>query len=329
MISTKNLTSELKDVPREWVYEFYLKLNEQLSGQDLKIKSVFNVQDKTPSMCIYYSKTSEKYKFKDFSTGKEGDGVSLVQNLFSLTTRGEAAHKIISDYNHFILNNKEDIRLKEFKIQQKYKVTHFVKRSWTNVDQKFWTDFHIGSKLLEYYQVFPLESYTMTKDVDGIEQQLVIQGRHYIYGYFRLDGSLYKIYQPMVKENKFIKVKEYIQGTDQLTFIAKYLVICSSLKDMMCLTKLGYKNIEVIAPDSENVLIQPHIMTAYDLKYDAICCLFDNDTAGIECMAKYSLKYNIPGVLLPLAKDISDSMKQHGILVVKQVLTPLLKEALK
>lgn len=169
----------------------------------------------------------------------------------------------------------------------------------------------------------------MSKEVEGVTQQLVILGRHYIYGYFRLDGTLYKIYQPMVKENKFIKVEEYIQGTDQLTFIPKYLVICSSLKDAMGLIKLGYKNIEVVAPDSENVLIPSHIMNAYNLKYDNICTLFDNDQPGIDCIQKYSLKYNIPGVLLPLAKDLSDSMKQHGTLIVKQILTPLLKEVLK
>jgi hypothetical protein len=329
MISTKSLISELQDIPREWVFEYYLKLTEKLCGQDVRIKSPFNSDDKVPSTYVYYSKALERYKFKDFSTGKHGDGITLVQALFNLTSRGETAHKVISDYNQFILNNKEDYSLREFKLQQKYKVSDFKKRNWTNVDQKFWTQFHIGSKLLEHYNVFPLESYTMTKEIDGDLKQLTIEGRHHIYGYFRTDGTLYKIYQPMVKENKFIKIREYIQGTDQLTYKTKYLVICSSLKDVMAFMKLNYKDVEAVAPDSENTLIPPHVITAYKLKYKGICTLFDNDKAGIEAMAKYGQRYELSGVILPLSKDLSDSMKDHGILRVKEELTPLLKSALK
>ena len=98
MISTKNLIYDLADVPREWVFEHYLNLTEKLTGQDLKIKSVFNLREKTPSMCIYMD-TKNIYKFKDFSSGNGGDALSLVQNLFNLPTRGHASFKVIEDYN--------------------------------------------------------------------------------------------------------------------------------------------------------------------------------------------------------------------------------------
>ena len=41
MISTKGLISDLNQIPTEWIFEFYLNLTEKLTGQDLKIKSVF------------------------------------------------------------------------------------------------------------------------------------------------------------------------------------------------------------------------------------------------------------------------------------------------
>lgn len=328
MISTKSLISELSEVPREWVFEYYLKLTERLSGQDIRMKSPFNKIDKVPSMFVYWSKQANSYRFKDFSTGKTGDGVSLVHSIFNLTTRGEAAFKIMADYNQFILTNKEDYSLREFKIQQKYKIVGYTKRSWTNLDQKYWTSFHIGSKLLEHYNVFPLESYKMAKEIGEETHELLVEGKHYIYGYFRNDGTLYKIYQPMVKEHKFIKIKDYIQGTDQLTYQAKYLVINSSLKDIIFFTKLGYKEAETTAPDSENTLISEHIISSYKLKYKSICTLFDNDQAGIESAKKYEAKYGLKSVILPLSKDLSDSGKDYGILKVKEVLTPLLKQAL-
>jgi len=329
MLRTKNLISELKDVPRAWVFEHYLKLNEILTGQDLRIKSPFNPGDKTPSTYIFWSKASGAYKFKCFSTGRGGDGVTLLMQLLNMKTRGEAAFKIMSDYNEFLLNNKEDFSLREFKIQQKYKVIDYKIRTWTNIDQKYWTPYHIGSALLDKFKILPLDSYLMTKEINGELQQLEIAGRNCIYGYFRADGTLYKIYQPLVKLNKFIKIKDYIQGTDQLTYSTPYLVINSSLKDVVGFTKLGYKEVETVAPDSENTLIPENVITSYKARYKGICTLFDNDEAGIKAMKKYQELYGLKGILLPLSKDLTDSMKDYPLLKVKQVLTPLLKQALK
>ena len=330
MIRTKDLTSELNDVPTEWVYEYYLNLTEKLCGQDVRIKSIFKADDNTPSMFIYWSRTLNRYRYKDFSTGESGDGVSLVQNLLKLTTRGEAAHKIIRDYNKFISDpvNHEDYKLREFQLQEKYRVTDFAVREWTNVDQKYWTRFKISSHTLKKFNVKPLAFYTMTKEVGGELLEIKVENKNFVYGYFREDGTLYKIYQPMMKETKFIKVREYIQGTDQLTYKSKYLVILSSLKDGMAFTELKYKDVEIVAPDSENVLIPAHIINSYRLKYKGIAVIFDNDQAGIKAMNEDENEYNICGVLLPLEKDLSDSIEKHGLLDVKKGLTPILKHAL-
>lgn len=329
MIKTKVLITQLTDVPITWVFEHYLNLTEKLIGQNLMLLSPFNSKDKRPSFGIYVSNTNNTYMYRDFSTGKSGDNVSLIKTMFNLSTRGEAAHKIIEDYNKWLLVNNEDLSLREFKIQKRYKVTSFVKRGWTTVDQKYWTKYYIGSKLLEKYNVYPLESYEMSKEKDGEIDILNITGRNCIYGYFRTDGTLYKIYQPHLTDYKFIKVKEYIQGIDQLTYQKKYLVITSSLKDLMVFDKLGYPEAESIAPDSENTLIPEHVINSFKIKYKGICTLFDNDQAGIKAMETYKDKYGIKGALLPLSKDLSDSGKDHGILKVKEVLTPILKQALK
>ena len=56
-----------------------------------------------------------------------------------------------------------------------------------------------------------------------------------MYGFFKEDGTLYKIYSPKIRRKKFIKVKDYLQGLDQLKYDKPYLVICSSLKDALCI----------------------------------------------------------------------------------------------
>ncbi len=327
MLRIKSLITDITEVPREWVFEYYLQLPEKLTGQDVKIKSIFNPNDKTPSMYIYNS-SSNIYKFKDFSTGKHGDAINLVQEIFKLSTRGESAYKIMADYNEYLLDNKEDYSMREFKKRSKYKIVDFTMRTWTNLDEKYWTKFHIGSKLLEFYKVSPLTNYKLHKEEeDGSVKELIIRN-HNMYGFFRKDGTLYKIYQPLVKDSKFLKIRDYIQGSDQLTMKVPYLIICSSLKDIMAFTKLGYKNAEAIAPDSENTLIPEHVINAYRHKYKGIITLFDNDLAGIESMKKYQTKYDIPYVILELSKDLSDSIRDHGINKTRDILTPLLKEKL-
>ena len=105
MISTKHIISDLSDVPREWVFENYLNLKEKLTGQDIKILSAFNSKDKVPSMCIYTDTISGYYKFKDFSSGIQGDTIELVKALYNMPTRANAVNKILSDYEDFLANN--------------------------------------------------------------------------------------------------------------------------------------------------------------------------------------------------------------------------------
>ena len=326
MISTKNLIYDLADVPREWVFEHYLNLTEKLTGQDIKMKSIFNTREKTPSMCIYLDRNGI-YKYKDFSSGNGGDAISLVQTLFNLPTRGSASYKIVEDYNQYVLNNGYN-PIKSYKQHSKFKVTDYEMRHWNTLDQKYWMGFHIGSRLLSRYNVVPLEYYIMQKtDENDSVSSMTIKG-NYIYGYFREDGTLYKIYQPKVKESKFIKVRDYIQGTEQLVFDKPYLIITSSLKDLMAYHKLKISNSEAIAPDSENTMIPENIMSSISSKYQGVCVLFDNDEAGIRAAEKYKLRYGFDYVVLELEKDLSDAIKVHGIDKVRDNLLPLLKQTL-
>ena len=325
MISTKNMVSDIWDVPREWVFEHYLTLSERLSGQSIKIKSIFNASEKTASLCVYLDDKGT-YRFKDFSSGNCGDGLSLVESMFNLLSRGAASNKIINDYNTFIQNNDYSA-VKEYKAQGKYQVHDYEMRHWTNFDQRYWMSFQIGSKTLEKYNVVPLQYYTMRKiDEVGLIFDIKID-INFIYGYFRKDGTLYKIYQPKQKDKKFVKVRDYIQGSEQLQK-ANYLIILSSLKDIMAFTRLGIKNIEAVAPDSENTMIGEKAIGELKPHYEKIVVLFDNDDPGIKAAQRYKDKYGFNTILLPMEKDLSDSVKVHGIDKVREVLFPLLKQAL-
>jgi len=310
MISTKNLILDGSKVPSTWVFEFYLDLPERLNGQNVQIKSVFHPTERTPSMWIFVDKG--QYKFKDFSTGKGGNRIDLVKELFNLDY-SKAVFKVTQDYNKFI-TEKGEYSQSTIKPEAKFKVEHINPRKWFDWDKKFWLSFNIGQDILDKYNVQPLNFYRMVKESDKGREVRTIGGllaQSYIYGYFDKDNNIYKIYQPRNQRFKFIKVKPHLQGIDQLEYNQPYLVICSSLKDAMCLKQFGY-NIEVIAPDSENTVIKPYIIENLKKKYKKVVTLFDNDVAGHIAVGKYHRLYNIKGTWLDSSKDIADLVKEKG-----------------
>ena len=320
MFNTKNLVHDIKDVPVTWIFEHFCVLKEKLTGQDVKFKSIFNAGERTPSMCIYMD-THNVYKYKDFSTGKGGSAIDLVKEITHLPFH-KTCQFIIETYNDFVLHNNGGYDIEKFQKASKYKVTSYILRSWTTQDQYFWTQFNIGSKLLDGHNVRPLESYCMTKD----DNELCIKGL-YLYGYFKEDGTLYKIYQPKTLDKKFIKVTDYIQGMHQCTG-EKHLLITSSLKDIMSIKSLKL-SLDVIAPDSENTMLKKDVMEELRNKYSKIIVMFDFDEAGVESMKKYKEKYPfIEITVLPMSKDVSDSIKDYGAKEVRTRLVPILAKKL-
>lgn len=295
-------------VPSEWVFEKFLNLQEKLTGQSVSIKSIFNADDTNPSMMIYLHK-SGRYKFNDFSSGISGDAIDLIQMLYRLESRQDAFQKVYKFYKESAHEVFENDRPTSIKIEKE--VTDFKVRPWNVDDQKYWTDFKIDSQTLEHHNVKPLESYTFTI-TQGTEVRVrTFQNRH-CYGFFRKDGTLYKIYNPKNIRAKYVKVKNYIQGHDQLEFKRDWLIILAGLKDIMAFKQLNFP-IECIAPDSENVMLTQKQINYYKKRYKLVTVLFDNDAAGKRSALKYKEKYGLHFTSLNVEKDIADCLKEHGI----------------
>lgn len=320
MISVENLQF-YGDIPDEWIFEYYLSLQESLIGQDIKILSVFNSSDKIPSMCVYVDEVTMSYKFKDFSSGYQGNAISMIMKLYNLSYVAAIA-KVQADYVDTPQVKRELIH------HEKFKVTDYEIRHWNKEDAKYWLQFKITSDILEKYEVAPLEYYVMSRNTPEGVLETFKSSKLFLYGYFSVEGELIKIYQPKIKDKKFIKVRNHLQGYDQLTFKPKYLLIVSSLKDLMAFERLGIKNIEAVAPDSENSMIPKPIMEQLISSYTKVIVLFDNDDPGKKSAENYHRLYNLDSINLDLAKDLSDSMKECGILAVRNLTYTLLKKLL-
>ena len=321
MFNTRNITTEYDQVPSQWIFQYYITLPEQLSGQNVKIKSVFNPTEKTPSMFIYNS--GSQYKFKDFSTGLQGDGAYLVHKLHNIPL-SQAFKQVVRDYNDYVKRNGS-FTIKNEPVA-KWTIDYAETRSFNQADADYWLQFRIGASALEEYNIKALDYYNAVKNLeDHIEQYKITDTC--MYGYYTSAGELYKIYRPKNKKNKFFSVVSYIQGLDQLKYNQPYLVICASLKDALSLRSFGY-NIEVIAPSSENSLIKPYVIDNLKTKYKKIITLFDNDEAGKRAIARYKELFDIDGCSLDMSKDISDAVRDHSFKEVHSKLKPLLKKTI-
>ena len=313
MISAANVQGKVQDVPSPWIFQYYCQINEHLAGQELKITSVFKPTERTPSMVLYWDETGSKYKFNDFSTGKKGDGIDLIKFLYNLDNKN-ATLKIINDYKSF-MNNKGQFVVGEIRVSQKYKVTAHSVRHWDSNDAKFWPQFNIGSAILDYYCVRPLSQYIMTRPDDGNE---IVISKPYLYGYFKRDGTLYKIYQPYNTERKFIKViSGYVQGSEQHGANNPYLLITSSLKDTMGIVSLGLQKMDYDSPDSENNMLNELYCKSAQAKYKQVLVLLDNDSAGIDAMQKYEQMYGFTPIYFTMSKDPTDAIKKFAPLPVR------------
>jgi hypothetical protein len=314
MFSSRKAVFTKKDVPSKWIFEHYLNLPCKLSGQDVKINSIFNPLDKNPSFFVYLNRNYNDYAFKCFSTGVAGDGITLVKLIYGLDFSG-ALDKIISDYKEYLEKTGEDYQ-PPIVVQEKWRIKETVRRNWNKADADYWSPYNIGSDLLNKYNVIPLGSYTMNR---GMEECTRNCSSGKVYAYCTRD-KVYRTYEPMNTERKFMTFMNHVQGWDQVTGKST-LFICSSLKDVMSMDSLGI-DADFIAPSSENANIESIIewVNEYPNKY----VIFDNDFTGVRMMTQYKERYGIPYIHLELSKDLSDSVRDHGASKVKSIITSLM-----
>lgn len=315
MIRTKNIIKDIREVPSAWTFEYYLKLQEKLMGQEVFMVGPFNPAEKVPSFTLFSSKEG-MYTFKCFSSGKGGSHIEFVKEMFKLASKSEAIIKIIKDYKVFL--DSGGLRDEtEYQTFDKFKVTAFELRKWNTFDQRFYGRFFIGSKILEWLNVSPLASFKMSKMENGELKEIEIV-RDNLYGYFTKSGQLYRIYQPYNKDCKFIKVLSWIMGLDQLKYETDNLLITKSLKDVAAFYELNIPNWEAVSAESENAILPKEFIDLMKTKYKRIVTLMDDDKAGYEAMDQYKNLHDLDGIKLNMKKDTSDSMEEYGPEMVRE-----------
>lgn len=315
MLRTKNLITRFEELDELWAFEYFLRpfgLTEKLQGQSINIPSPFKKED-TPSFFLFNE--NNRYFFKCFASDLGGDVYTLAQHLLNKANKADAIDFVWGEYENFLNGNGKTWELNSYSdIQYTKKVRFHIKdvelRGWNEHDKEFWQPFYVNRTALEDHNVAALSKIIMNKVSNEGVSDFIIENR-LMYGFFSKTGELYKIYQPGRKKGKYLRVRDYIQGLDQLSDTNEHLIVKKALKDIMCFKALQIPNWDALAPNSEGELFHKDFVSFLKGRYKKIYTLFDTDSAGKKASAKWQNELGIPPLPFDMGyKDLSDTMKE-------------------
>ena len=279
------------------------------------MNSPLRPDDKIPSFATFPGKTGGLL-FKDHGTGVSGNALTFMKLYRSIDTREEIERELLKIVRQ--VNPNQTIR-KAVRTSENASETLIgvVRQPFTEVDKKYWKQFHISVETLRLYNVFSIKYFLCNNIVRGVYKE-----DNPMYAYKVYDK--FKIYRPLA--SKYTKWRtnltvRHVQGLEQLQDSGSLLIITKSLKDVMCLHEMGFN---AIAAGSETTFIPVDILNKLKKKWKHIIILYDRDAAGMQNARQYSKEYKLDAIFIHKkfkAKDVSDAVKGNSFFAVKEWLT--------
>ena len=293
------------------------KVFPQITHIPCRINSPLRV-DKHPSFSIYMGSNNHIY-YKDFGDSSEkGSLLDLLCKYWNCTF-SQCLDKICAimiDAKCDDLTVRPTIKtLTRKDVSQNTKI-QVVVRPWQDYDIEYWKNYGIELKWLKYAKVSPISYKIITKKdpETGKSKRYIFPADKLAYVYQeKKDGKLQiKIYQP--KNTKGFKWCSSMDGSvislwTRVPETGDRIVICSSLKDALCLScQLG---IPAIAPQGEGYNISESACKELRRRYKKVFICFDTDEAGKKDAEALAKKTGFINVVPDLGKqkDLSDYYK--------------------
>ena len=304
-MSLRDLLSMLDD---KSIYTYYLG--------SIKVGKLINSplrnDDKNPSFAIFRGKQGGLF-FKDHGSGQGGNALKFIKLLKGIETRKELEKELL----RIVRKMNPGMIVQQQSYIQKISTTDIgiVRQPFTDIDKKYWKQFHISLDTLKRFQVFSIKYFLCNRVVRGTYKETNPMYAYKVYDKF-------KIYRPLA--SKYTKwrtnlTNEHVQGLAELPKDGgNLLIITKSLKDVMCLYEMGFN---AIASSSETTFIPDNILKSLRNKWKYILILYDRDKTGMSEAHKYSKKYKLDAFFVHKkfnSKDISDAIKNNSFNVVAE-----------
>lgn len=295
------------------------KVFHSITSLPCKISSPFRV-DNNPSFSIYMGDNNHIY-YKDFGDSNEHGGLLDLLCKYWKCTFNQCLDKIYSLMSEGSQDSSLTLRPKQLKVltrkeTQEATKLQIVKRPWHQYDREYWSSYGIELKWLRYVEVFPISYKIITKkDPETSKTKTYIfSADKYAYCFVeRKEGKVsLKIYQPFnTKGYKWCsKMDSSVIGLwNKIPKTGDRVVICSSLKDALCLR--CQCNIPTLCLQGEGYNMSQTAVKELKKRYKKVFICFDTDAPGLADAEKLSQQTGFPFIVPDLhgEKDLSDYYK--------------------
>lgn len=272
--------------------------------------------DNKPSFSIYMTDGGH-IAWKDHAESNSRGGLMDLLCKYWKCTFNQALEKICSLpelKDEVVLKSKQIKTLTRKEVSTLKKIEVKV-RPWRDYDYEYWASYGIGKQWLKWAEIYPTAYKIITKrdKETGKVTQYCFPAEKYCYTFVERKGGRLsiKIYQPYSKNFKWCSSMS--DGVISLwTKVPEYgdrIVICSSLKDALCLS--CQLHIPAIAPQGEGYDISETACNELKRRYKKVFISYDVDQPGIEDAKKLSKQTGFPFIVPDLKgqKDYSDYYK--------------------
>lgn len=284
------------------------------------MNSPLRSDDKMPSFCIFPTKEGALL-FKDHGTGVAGNALKFMKLYKGIQTRDELERELLRIFRKSNPTSSAATVTRSYTPKEDTDIG-IVRQPFTEVDKRYWKQFHISIDTLKRFNVFSIKYFLCNRVVRGTYKEDSPMYAYKVYDKF-------KIYRPLA--SKYTKwrtnlTNRHVQGLAELPYEGgNLLIITKSLKDVMCLYEMGFN---AIAASSETTFIPNDIIKSLRKKWKHIVILYDRDATGMLKSREYSKQYKFDAIFVHKkfkAKDISDAVKENDFNQVKDWLTNTVK----
>ncbi len=269
-------------------------------------------KDNNPSFALY-TNNGVNIRYIDYATKASGglfDLLSALWGLEHIATLEKINKELPSILKH---KNNQYIRKAVITHTSHTKDTELLckVRNWEPYDIAYWNAYGISKEALDFADVYPISHKIIKKN----EKSFFFKADKYAYAFaeFKEGITTLKIYQPYnTKGFKWSNKHDasVISLWTKVPTKGEKIVICSSLKDALCLwcnTK-----IPAIAIQGEGYNMSTAACEDLKARFNTVYILLDNDSAGIINSKKLAETTGFTNIILPNiggAKDVSDLYK--------------------
>lgn len=267
-------------------------------------------KDKRPSFGLYTTPDG-RVRYRDFATNESGTLIEFLCEYFGMT-KEQLKSKIFKEITQkgTISTVKVATVYSEIKDKANPRQSHLEckTRKWQKRDIEYWKSFGIPVNWLKWAEVYPISHTIIT--VGNKRYVFGTDPLAYVFVEHKEGNTTLKVYQPLNKSGrKWLNKndKSVIGLWTKVPPMADKIVICSSLKDALCLS--ANTGIPAIYIQGEGYSISKTAQKSLRSRYKHIYILLDNDKPGLADAEKLAAETGFTNIILPEvegAKDISD-----------------------